>query len=53
MSNFNVLEELHSCNDQYKSIVNDRKIGIAPRWIGGNLEKPDLMVVGLNPGKYY
>ena len=52
ISNFDlVLERLHCCNDKCKSIVNDRDIGIIPRWIGGELKSPDLVVVGLNPGR--
>jgi uracil-DNA glycosylase len=46
-----ILEELNSCNDKCESIVNNRVNGIIPRWIGGEIENPALMVVGLNPGK--
>lgn len=46
-----ILENLNSCNDRCESIVIDRAKGIIPRWIGGELENPDLMVIGLNPGK--
>jgi len=52
MSKINsVIDGLYTCNDKCKSIVNDRDAGIIPRWVGGELENPDLMVVGYNPGK--
>jgi uracil-DNA glycosylase len=46
-----ILKKLNSCNERCKSIVIDREKGVIPRWIGGNTDNPDLMIVGLNPGK--
>ena len=46
-----ILEKLNRCNDKCRSVTLGRDKGVIPRWIGGNLKNPDLMVVGLNPGK--
>lgn len=46
-----ILENLHRCNDKCTSIVINRAKGIIPHVIGGQLRDPDLVIIGLNPGK--